>query len=547
MGGSDDQMLTSNTSYTSTASLPRIKKKPKSNPPDGAAGPSGLQDVPVDLGFRDESKPLPKDRKKVSKSKDRRSKDRKMNSLVATPRSSGRDSDQSQRRGREKVSHKSGKKSQQTGNISQQTGNVSKDPESEIVGNFRKMVPKPPGKTSKSTESRRNKLPMGAKVSRSPKSVKLANQELRNQVRNAPSPLPVVEPPPPPSIVTPTPAAAAPAGPANGAQVTFTFDATSGQWTMPNLPGFSFTFTGAPIVSAPVVAPPVVVPPVVKTKSRRRLRISGRVDGTDSETDDSDVGDKPSGNSGRDLDLRGKRDSVVVSVNSDCTTNTTGPSRDTSDVEGTTSNTSTSDTPRRRSSRDESSSSSNSSSSSSSSSDSDDTGVGGNGRDDNVDPDALRITTENEFSESDAESNLVVDENKNENDADDDDDANNIDDNDQVEEAVVEQDADGRDPPRIVNPPAPVDGAPAPVEAAELDDEEFGRILNDIIDRDVPNAEVEAFRRGVPRESWTGTVNVIRRLNHEREHFRARIRYLRGFVNPTHDESMELENMIVFQ
>ena len=103
------------------------------------------------------------------------------------------------------------------------------------------------------------------------------------------------------------------------------------------------------------------------------------------------------------------------------------------------------------------------------------------------------------------------------------------------------------DPQRIVNPPQPVaDNPPAPV-VAELDDEEFGRILNDLIDRDVPHAEVEAFRRDIPRHAWNGTVNVIQRQNREREHFRARIRYLRGLVEPTRDEKAELQNMIVFQ
>ena len=80
VGRSDDQMLSGSTSTSSTANLPRIKKKPKPVPVEPVAGPSGLQDVPVNLGFRD-----PSDRR----SKDRKDRNRKRK--VAKNRVSGRD------------------------------------------------------------------------------------------------------------------------------------------------------------------------------------------------------------------------------------------------------------------------------------------------------------------------------------------------------------------------------------------------------------------------------------------------------------------------
>ena len=112
-------MLSCNTSNSSTSTLPRIQKKPKKTNNDDEAGPSGLQDVQLNLGFRDRTQDRRKERKKV-----------KSKSRVANA-SKGRDeSDRSPRERKvpqqtRKVSQQIGKVSQQTGKVSQQSGKVS--------------------------------------------------------------------------------------------------------------------------------------------------------------------------------------------------------------------------------------------------------------------------------------------------------------------------------------------------------------------------------------------------------------------------------------
>ena len=557
-------MLSCNTSSTSTASLPRIKKKTKTTPLINQPGPSGLQDVPLDLGFRDESR----DRRSRSKrlQKDTKSRSHKDRDL-SRGRSGGRDNSEilsrvgkvsqqtrkvSQQSG--KVSQQSEKVSQQSGKVSQQSGSLTRRSKKDSETKKSEKVSQQTGKISK-LDSRRSKLPLGPKSSRSPDSVKRARDDLRSQLRSA---SPVMAPPPPPAAVSSGPSALP-----DGAQMTFTYDAMNQKWVLPSLPGFSFVFTGQPAVPVPSTPPPTpVVSSVGASKSsvsglgsRKNVK-SGHVSSSDDDVDDNGADSpSPAVDYSRDRDYRKGQgpSSCAVSTSSDCTT---APSRDSSDVDDSDNGTASSATPRRQSSGSSSSSSSDSSTDSESSkavesSKADD-------RDD--DPDALKINTDEEFSASDAEGDVipggyVVNDANGGNGVDGDNgrvgiagDDNRVEDGIEVEdEAEVAPAGHVGDPQRVVNPPQPVvDEPPVPV-VAELNDDEFVRILNDLIGRDVPHAEVDAFRRDVPRHAWNGTVNVIQRQNREREHFRARIRYLRGLVEPSRDEKAELQNMIIFQ
>ena len=367
--------------------------------------------------------------------------------------------------------------------------------------------------------------------------------------------------PPPATSEASLPPIVTPAALPDGAEMTFKYDATNGKWVLPTLPGFSFVFTGAPEVAKPAAPPslPSVGTPssaAQTPKSRRKYtKVSGRISGSDDDDEDDDGDDVMSPPADyskyaveKDRDFRRGQSSCAVSETSDCTT-VTNPSRDSSDDDVVMDDASTgSSTPRRKS--DSGSSDSSSSSSSSSDSDSESDGESDDSRD--ADPDALKIDTDSEFHQSEDEvqhhSGYVMvgtdgsgDTSGN--------DGRRVED-EAEDEAEVANDANPAnpvDPARVVNPPAPVADVPADEPVAILDDAEFGRILNDLIDRNVPHVEIDAFRRDVPRHAWSGTVNVIRRQNREREHFRARIRYLRGLANPTDAEKEELQNMIVFQ
>lgn len=593
-------MLVSNTSTASVSSLPRIKKKTKSTSSPSGGPSSTLQEVSLDYGFRDNKENLKPRSKNVAKSRSRDHKDQKDRSRSGREdRRSDRQTSQSR-----KTSKRSEADAKRSEHFSRRSDSSERRSEREIQRNKRNEEFKTQVKADKvakkesSKISRRNidKIPLGPKNSNSPRSVRRANDDIRSQLagcsdirlRSAPSssskpstssrPASTFKPSssskpsssgigssnssskkvatssskkavaPPPSE-TSSPPIVAPAALPDGAEMTFKYDATSGKWVLPTLPGFSFTFTGAPEVARP--AAPPAIPSAATSSSASRTsgsrqkftKISGRI--SDSDDDDDDDIMSPPVDCSRDRDFRKGQgpSSCAISETSDCTT-VTNPSRDSSDDDVVMDNASTgSSTPRRKSE-----SSSDSSSSSSSDSDSGSDGESDVSRDE--DPDALKIDTDSEFDHSDGEAQqhsgyVMVG-------TDGSGDTSGNDGNRRVEheQADAEDDADPvapADPARVVNPPAPVADAPVDEPVAILDDAEFGRILNDLIDRDVPHAEIDAFRRDVPRHAWSDTVNVIRRQNREREHFRARIRYLRGLANPTDAEKEELQNMIVFQ